>query len=393
MAKRKICVITSTRADYGLLFWLMKEVEGDPDLVLQVVVTGTHLSTTFGETVSVIKDDGFNIDEQVDLEIGDDSPSGIARSLGLAIIGMGQAFKKLSPDIVVVLGDRYEILGAAEAAMIARIPIAHIHGGEITEGAMDDSMRHAITKMAHLHFVAANDYRNRVIQLGELPERVFDVGAPGLDYIDRMELMNQSRVEEDLNLPSGSAFFLVTYHPETLSREDPGVEAGELLAALDGFPDNPIVLTGVNADPGHNLIAQMLAKYAESHKDRVTLYPSLGQLRYLSAMKFAAAVIGNSSSGIIEAPSMGVPTVNIGSRQNGRLRAPSIIDCPGQVDRIGVAIRKALNSEFRNSLQFMKVPYGTGGASQKVKHHLKTADLATITRKQFHDIALDRAAL
>jgi UDP-hydrolysing UDP-N-acetyl-D-glucosamine 2-epimerase len=393
MAKRKICVITGTRAEYGLLYWLMKEIESDPDLALQLVVTGTHLSAAFGKTVTLIEEDGFNVDARIDLEIGDDPPTSIVRSLGLAVIGMGQAFEKLSPDIVVVLGDRYEILAAAEAAMIARIPIAHIHGGEVTEGAMDDAMRHAITKMAHLHFVAAEDYRTRVIQLGEMPERVITVGAPGLDSIENMKLMNRSHLDENLGLPFDCAFFLVTYHPETLSSRDAGDDAQEMLAALDQFPDIRVLLTGVNADPGHSVIAQLVTSYAAKHKERVSLHQSLGQLRYLSAMKFAAAVIGNSSSGIIEAPAMGVPTVNIGRRQHGRLRSPLVIDCDGQSDDIATAIRRAMDPGFRKRLKDMSVPYGYGGASKKIKRYLKSIDLVALTHKRFHDIGFESAPL
>ena len=392
MPERKICVVTGTRAEYGLLYWLMKEIENDQDLELQLVVTGTHLSPAFGETVIEIENDGFTIDARINLEIGDDTPVGIARSLGLAVTGMAQAFEKLRPEIVVVLGDRYEILGATEAAMIARIPVAHIHGGEVTEGAMDDAMRHAITKMAHLHFVAAEDYRTRVIQLGEAPERVFTVGAPGLDCIEKMDLMDRAELEEELDLPADCDFFLVTYHPETLGDRPPGEGAGELLAALDKFPDTPVILTGVNSDPGHDVIARLLTEYAAQHEDRVSLHQSLGQLRHLSALKFAAVVIGNSSSGIIEAPAFGVPTVNIGGRQDGRLRAPSVIDCKAQSDSISAAIRQARDPNFQDSFKNMKIPYGSGGASQKIKHHLKKANLAMLSRKSFHDFSPERAA-
>ena len=364
----------------------MKEIEGDSDLMLQLVVTGTHLSTAFGKTVTIIEEDGFAINERINLEIGSDSPASIARSLGLAVIGMGQAFEKLAPDIVVVLGDRYEMFAAAGAAMIARIPIAHIHGGEVTEGAIDDAMRHAITKMSHLHFVSAEDYRTRVIQLGEMPEHVVTVGAPGLDCIKNMKLMNRSRLDEDLELPTDCDFFLVTYHPETMSSRDPSDEVKEMLTALDQFPNIRVLLTGVNADLGHSAISRLLANYAAKHKERVSLHQSLGQLRYLSAMKYAAAVIGNSSSGIIEAPAIGVPTVNIGRRQHGRLRAASIIDCNGQADDISAAIRLVLNPDFRKCLNDIDVPYGTSGASQNVKRHLKSADLATLAQKKFYDI-------
>jgi UDP-hydrolysing UDP-N-acetyl-D-glucosamine 2-epimerase len=367
----------------------MKEIENDPDLDLQLIVTGTHLSASFGETIKVIESDGFTINERVDIEIGDDSPVGVSRSLGLAVIGVGKALDRLKPDIVIVLGDRFEILGAAEAAMIARIPIAHIHGGEVTVGAMDDSMRHAVTKFASLHFVAAEEYRTRVIQLGEEHERVFTVGAPGLDSIKKLDFMSRAELKMDLRLPSDCLYFLVTYHPETLGDRDPSDEAREMLAALDQFPKICVVLTGVNADPGHSEIARVSANYAENHKQRVFLFQSLGQLRYLSAMKYAAAVIGNSSSGIIEAPAIGVPTINIGTRQSGRLRASSIIDCIGNSEAIVSAIEQALNPSFRKGMKNMTVPYGSGGASYSIKHELKHIDLKGLTRKSFKDVKFE----
>ena len=392
MSNRKICVVTGTRAEYGLLFWLLKEIEADADLDLQLAVTGTHLSEKFGETVSVIEDDGFRVDARIDLDLGDDTPVGVARSLGLGVIGFGEAFDALKPDIIVVLGDRYEILAAAQAAMLARIPIAHIHGGEITEGALDDGMRHAISKMAHLHFVASDPYRARVIQMGEAPERVFTVGAPGLDNIDKLDLPDRAELERDITLPADSDYFLVTYHPATLSEENTGGEAKEMLAAFDRFPGHRVVLTGVNADLGHDRIAALLSDYAAKNKDRVSLHASLGQRRYLCAMKHAAAVVGNSSSGIIEAPAMQTPTVNIGDRQKGRLRATSVIDCAGRANDIAAAITKALDAGFRSGLDAMTPPYGAGGASAAIKDRLKNTDLTGILRKSFHDMDAERAA-
>ena len=391
-AKRKICVVTGNRAEYGHLFWLMKEVETDPDLILQLAVTGTHLSEKFGHTVSVIEEDGFSVDARINLELGDDSPAGVARSMGLGVIGFGEAFDALKPDIVVVLGDRYEILAAAQAAMIARIPIAHIHGGEITEGAMDDAMRHAITKMAHLHFVAAEPYAACVIQLGEMPERVFTLGTPGLDNVDKLDFLDREGLDRALGFKPGEAFFLVTYHPVTAGVDAGGsdLEAEEMLSALDEYPDHRVVLTGVNADPGRDRIADLLSDYAAKNKNRVSLHVSLGQLKYLSAMKFVDAVIGNSSSGIVEAPALGVPTVNIGTRQKGRLRASSIIDCAGNRNDIAAAIDRALEPEFRVGLKTMTPPYGVGGASEKIKNHLKAADLSAIINKSFHNILPER---
>ena len=391
-ARRKICVITGSRAEYGNLYWLMKEIEADPDLALQLVVTGAHLSPQFGDTWKVIEEDGFSIDERVDIGVGDDTPVGIARSMGLTVSGMGEAFNKLNPDIIVVLGDRYEFLATACAAVIARIPIAHIAGGEVTEGALDDPMRHAITKLASLHFVAAEPYANRVIQLGEMPERVFTVGAPGLDSVDKISLLDQAGMEKALDLPSGSDFLLVTYHPATLGDDDPGLEAQEMLAALDRFPDHRVVITGVNSDPGSNRIAQLLANYVADNSGRAALYPSLGQVLYLSAMKHAAVVIGNSSSGIVEAPAMNRPSVNIGDRQKGRLRAASIIDCAGKADDIADAINRALDPAFREGFLGMVTPYGAGGAAKKTTDAVKAADLSQITRTSFHDIEFNKVA-
>ena len=386
MSNRKICVVTGTRAEYGLLFWLLKEIEADADLDLQLAVTGTHLSEKFGETVSVIEDDGFRVDARIDLDLGDDTPVGVARSLGLGVIGFGEAFDALKPDIIVVLGDRYEILAAAQAAMLARIPIAHIHGGEATEGLIDEAIRHAVSKMAHLHFVAAETYRNRVIQLGENPDRVFTVGATGLDNIVHLDLPSRSDLEKDIGLDLGGKYFLLTYHPVTLSNDDPGDAINELLTALDRFPDHPVIITGVNADPGRGRIAHLLSEYAKQWDGRVSLHSSLGQRRYLGAMKHAAAVIGNSSSGILEAPAMKVPTVNLGDRQRGRIRTPSIIDCAEQADAISEAIQRALSEAFLDTVKTAVCPYGEGGASERIKSHLKTAELNGLLMKRFHDI-------
>jgi len=388
--KRKVCVVTGNRADYGLLYWLIKEIDADPVMDLQLIVTGAHLSRKFGDTVRVIEEDRFTIDARIDIDPDDDSAVGVARSLGMAVTGTAEAFAKLAPDIVVLQGDRYEMLGVASAALIAAIPIAHIHGGELTEGAIDDAMRHAVTKMASLHFVAAESYRQRVIQMGEDPARVFTVGAPGLDNLERLDLLDRDAVEKTLNLPAGRNYFLVTLHPATFS--DSVREAEALLDALDRFPNYGLIITGVNADPGRDRIAKLLSDYVAANAGRATLYQSLGRLRYLSAMRHAAAVIGNSSSGIIEAPALGVATVNVGDRQKGRLRAASILDCKGTADAIAAAIDRALTPKFRAGLKTMTLPYGAGGASKRIKDCLKSADLAAIIRKSFHDIAPRRIA-
>jgi len=383
---RKVCVITGSRAEYGILYWLMREIVDDPALELQFIVTGTHLASGFGDTLAAIVDDGFRIDAKVDIHPDDDTPAGVSRSLGLCVGGMADAFARLRPDIVIVQGDRYEMLGAAAAAVIARIPIAHIHGGELTEGAIDDAFRHAITKMAHYHFVSAEPYRARVIQLGEQPERVFTVGAPGIDNIGNLDLLHLDALARDLGIALDGPYFLVTYHPVTLSGTDPAQAIGELLAALDEFPDCPAIITGVNADPGHDAIARAIAAYAAENPARVSYHASLGQLRYLSAMKHAACVLGNSSSGIVEAPAMKVPTVNVGARQRGRVRAASVIDCDETRGGIAAALAQALSPAFREALPATDSPYGHGGASKRIKDLLATLTLDGIAMKTFHDL-------
>lgn len=389
---RKICVVSGNRADYGLLYWLMKEIAADPALKLQLVVTGAHLSPKFGTTVRVIEDDGFAIDARVDIAPDDDSAQGVARSLGAAVAGIGAALHRLDPALVVLQGDRYEMLAAAAAALVSGVPIAHIHGGEITEGAIDDAIRHAVTKMAALHFVAAEPYRARVIQMGEDPARVFTVGAPGLDHLEKLPLLDRAGVERALKLPRGTPYFLVAYHPATLGAGNSTREAETMLAALDRFTDHFVIVTGVNADPGRDRIAGLLRDHVAANAGRAAMHESLGQLRYLSALRHADAVIGNSSSGIIEAPALGVPTVNVGDRQKGRLRARSVIDCAGTADAVAQAIGRALDPVFRKGLKAMALPYGAGGASARIAHHLKTADLGRLSRKAFFDIAPARAA-
>jgi len=389
--RRKVCVVTGNRADYGLLYWPMKEIAADPALQLQLVVTGAHLSEKFGKTVRVIKADGFAIDARVDIEPEDDSAAGVARSLGRAVAGMGEGFARLRPDIVLLQGDRYEVLGAAVAALIAGVPIAHTHGGEITEGVIDDEMRHAITKMASLHFVAAEPYRLRVIQMGEDPARVFTVGALGLDNVEKLDLLDRAGVDKALAIPAGRRYFVVTYHPTR--GDESGREAGAMLEALGHFPDHYVIVTGVNPDRRRDRIAGLLADFVTTNSGRAALHDSLGTLLYLSALKHAAAAIGNSSSGLVEAPALGVPTVNIGDRQGGkRLRAKSVIDCVGTTDSVAAAIARALDRKFRAGFKGMTPPYGSGGASHRIVRLLKAADLAALTRKPFFDLGRERAA-
>jgi GDP/UDP-N,N'-diacetylbacillosamine 2-epimerase (hydrolysing) len=384
-AKRKICVVTGSRAEYGLLYWLMKEIANDPALELQTVVTGAHLSARFGSDVNTIAND-FSIDAEVDMEVENDSAVGILQSLGKGIIGMGEALHRLRPDIVVVLGDRYEILGVAEACLISRIPLAHIHGGEITEGAYDDSIRHAITKMAQFHFTSAQENSNRILQMGESPQSVYTVGAMGLEGIQRLELLDREELEQQLSLTLGELSFAVTYHPVTLADQTPEALFRELLAALDRFPRAKIIFTKPNADAGNLVIGNLIDNFVAQNSGRAHAFASLGQLKYLSLISNVDAVIGNSSSGIIEAPSLGVPTVNIGDRQKGRLASESVIHCSDDSISIELAINKVISPDFRAFARTVKSPYEGKNMSKKIKDILKSTSLEDILRKKFYPI-------
>ena len=381
---RKICIVTGARAEYGLLYWLMKEVGADPDLQLQIIATGMHLSPEYGSTYQQIETDGFSIDAKVEMLLSSDSPVGLAKSMGLGVIGFADALDQLEPDILVVLGDRFEILAAAQAAMVARIPIAHIHGGETTEGAFDESIRHAITKMAQWHFVAAEPYRKRVIQLGETSDRVFNFGAPGLDHLQRLEWIDRPSLEKSLAIKLDPPVFLVTYHPATLSQQKPIAALNELLAALDEFPQATTIFTYPNADTGGRALIERLDQWVATNRHHAKAFVSLGQHRYLNLMHEADVVIGNSSSGLTEAPALKKATVNIGNRQKGRLRASSIIDASEEKELIVAAINKALSKEFRAELPFTKSLYGSGDVSRRIKDTLKTVTLQT--QKAFFDI-------
>lgn len=378
---RRIAVFTGTRAEYGLLYWLMKEIAAAPDLELKTVVSGAHLSPEFGLTYRQIEQDGFQIDERIEMLLSSDTAVGVIKSMGLALIGMADALARLMPDVLVILGDRYEALAMAQAAMIMRIPVAHLHGGEITEGAYDDAIRHAITKLSYLHFTANDAYRQRVIQLGEAPERVFNSGAVGLEHINRTPLMSRDALSASLGFTLDKPYFVVTYHPVTLFSE-PAVESFQaLLNALDEYPDHQVIVTYPNADDGGRQLIPLLKHYAALQPERVLAIPSLGFQRYLSAVKHCAVVIGNSSSGIIEVPSLGVPTVNIGQRQKGRMAAASVVNCQPDSVSISSAINDALSplpaSAFAN-------PYGMGDVSARIVAVLRRYPLTSA--KAFHDI-------
>lgn len=385
--RRKICVVTGARAEYGLLHRLLKEIAADPDLRLQIIATGMHLSPEFGLTYKEIAADGFAIDAKVEMLLSSDSVVGVAKSVGLGVIGFADALDRLKPDILVVLGDRFETLAAAQAAMIARIPIAHLHGGEATEGAIDEGIRHAITKMAQWHFVAAEAYRKRVVQLGESADRVFDFGAPGLDHLQHLEWMERAALERSLAIDLREPTFLVTYHPATLGDREPVAALNELLAALDEFPNAAVVVTYPNADTGGRALIERIDQWVVTNERRAKAVVSLGQRRYLSLMREADVIIGNSSSGLTEAPALKKATVNIGDRQKGRLKATSIIDAAEEKSSIVAAIHKALSDEFRSGLSSTKSLYGAGEASRKIKDALKTVPLRT--DKAFFDIEHD----
>lgn len=385
---RKICVVTGSRAEYGLLYWLLKEIQGDTELELQMVVTGMHLSPEFGLTWRQIADDGFVINRKVEMLLSSDTPVGISKSMGLGLIGFADALNDLQPDILVVLGDRFEIFAAAQAAMNLRIPIAHIHGGELSEGAVDDVIRHALTKMSHLHFTATETYRRRVIQLGEHPERVFNVGAPGLDNVYRLPLLGRQAFEEAIGFKLGVRNVLVTFHPVTLENATAAEQFGQLLQALDSFDDVHIIFTYSNADADGRVIATLIEDYRARHPQRVAAFVSLGSLRYLSAMRYVDAVVGNSSSGILEAPAFKIPTINIGDRQRGRLWASSVMHCPPEAAAIRETLSNVWSGKLRDFLTQVKNPYGDGGASGKIKAKLKSFNLGECLKKRFYDFPL-----
>lgn len=381
---RKICVVTGTRAEFGLLRWLMQDLKDANGIELQVIATGMHLSPEFGLTYREIEQAGFGIDAKVEMLLSSDTSSAVTKSMGLGLIGFADAFTRLSPDLILVLGDRFEVFTAATAALISRIPIAHLHGGETTEGAFDEALRHSITKMAHLHFVAAEEYRRRVIQLGEQPDRVFLVGGLGIDAIKRIALLDKTALEDSLDFKFADRSLLITFHPVTLEKKSSGQQMQELLKALDQLTGTNLIFTMSNADTGGRELADMLGAFVATHPN-ARVYSSLGQLRYLSCMKYVDGVVGNSSSGLAEAPSMGVGTINIGDRQKGRLTASSVIHCEPNVLEIRRALAQLYNPAFQQKLPQTVNPYGSGGAGKKVLEILTAHDFKFNLKKKFFD--------
>ncbi len=382
---RRICIITGTRAEYGLLRWVMEGVKGDPELKLQIIATGMHLSPEFGLTYEAIEHDGFEINRKVEMLTSSDTPVGIAKSMGLGLIGFADALHELKPDLIVVLGDRFEIFAAVSAALVARIPVAHLHGGETTEGAFDEALRHSITKMSHLHFVAAEAYWQRVIQLGERPERVFLVGGLGIDSIKRRVLLDRAALEASLDLKLGPKNLLITFHPVTLETTTAAYQMEELLTALANLRDTHLIFTLPNADTDGRAMITKVKQFVMQHPN-AWAYTSLGQLRYLSCVAQVDGVVGNSSSGLTEVPSFKKGTINIGDRQRGRLRAASIINCEPNCKSITTALDQLYTTSFQAGLRHVVNPYGEGGASEKVVNILKNYDLAGIVKKSFYDL-------
>ncbi len=382
---KKICVITSSRADYGLLKALLEEIQKSKVLSLQLVVSGTHLSSAHGMTLKEIEQDNFKIHAKVSVIQKTDGASDICKSISEGIYGFSKAFETLTPDMLLILGDRYEILAAAIAATITNIPIAHLHGGEVTMGAFDEVFRHSITKMSHLHFVAAKEYEKRVIQLGENPNTVFNVGGLGTDSIRRTELFSKQELSEQLGIEFDRPMLLVTYHPVTLHKQESSADLEALLKALDYFTGCKIIFTIPNADTDGLKMAQKIRTYVNNNNN-VYFIPSLGQKKYFSCLNNFDALIGNSSSGLLEAPSFKIPVINIGPRQKGRLKADSIIDCEANEKEIRIAIEKALSNDFKIILKKVKNPYGEGGASSKIISVLENCDISNLLAKSFFDL-------
>ncbi len=385
MTKRKICVVTGTRAEYGLLYWLMKEIEADESLELQLIVTGMHLSPEFGLTYREIEKE-FKIDKKIEMLLSSDTAIGVSKSMGLAQISFAEAYEELKLNILVVVGDRYEIFSAVTSAMIANIPIAHLHGGETTEGAFDESIRHSITKMSHLHFTATNEYRNRVIQLGEHPSRVFNVGGLGIDNIKKLKLLSKEEFEASIDFKLNKKNILVTFHPVTLENSTAKEQFQILLDVIDELEDTHIIFTKANSDTDGRVINSMIDDYVSANSHKSVAFTSLGQLRYLSALQYVDAMVGNSSSGLTEAPSFKIGTINIGDRQKGRIMAKSIIDAEIDADSIKDAFLRLYSSEFKAILQSSVNSYGNGGASEKIKRAIKDVELKNILKKSFYNI-------
>jgi GDP/UDP-N,N'-diacetylbacillosamine 2-epimerase (hydrolysing) len=382
---RKICFITGSRAEYGLLSQVIKGVQDDDELSLQVIVTGMHLSPEFGLTFHEIEQDGFHIDYKVEILSKSDSPNAISKSMGHGLIGFADAFTELQPDLIVVLGDRFEILSAVASAQVFKIPVAHIHGGELTEGLCDDAFRHAITKMSHIHFVAAEEYQTRVIQLGEQPESVFLSGGLGVDIISKVKLLSREELERSLNFKFGSKNLLITFHPVTLENNTSSIQMRQLLISLKKLNNTKLIFTLPNADSGGRELIKIVERFVSQNSNSCS-FKSLGQLRYLSCVNQVDAVVGNSSSALLEVPSFKKGTLNIGDRQKGRLQSKSVINCDSNSESISTGLELLYSDNFRTKLQKAINPYGSGGATEFILSKIKGAELKGIIVKKFYDL-------
>lgn len=382
----KICIATGTRAEYGLLKPLISAIDNDINFKLQILATGAHLSPEFGLTYQVIEKDGFKIDKKVEMLLSSDTSTSIVKSMGLGMIGFAEALYELSPDILVILGDRYEMLSIASSALIFNIPIVHIHGGEITEGAYDDAIRHSITKMSHLHFTSTEEYKNRIIQLGENPKNVYNVGAIGIDSIKNLPLLSKEELEKDLNIKFKEFNYQVTFHPSTLDKESPENQFQILLNAIELQENSFFVFTKSNADTGGRIINQMIDDYVNKNPQKAIAFTSLGNLRFLSVVKICDAIVGNSSSGIVEAPSLKTATINIGHRQKGRIQANTVVNTSVDVKEISQAFELIKSSEFKVRIKKGINPYGEGNATNQIMNILKNMDIHSFQTKQFFDI-------
>ena len=383
---RKICVVTGTRAEYGLLYWTMKSLVEDAAIELQLCVTGMHLSPEFGLTYRAIEQDGFSINKKIEILLSSDTSIGTAKAVGLGVISFVETFTELQPDIVLILGDRFEILAAATAAMLSAIPIAHCHGGESTEGAIDEAIRHAVTKMSHVHFTSTDDYRRRVIQMGECPDRVYNVGALGIENVHKLPLLSREVLEEQLDFKLRENNVVITYHPVTLENSTAKKQIDALLEVLEEETNTGIIFTLSNADAESRVLIDAIKDFVKRHQNHTTYYTNLGQMRYLSLLQYVDAVVGNSSSGILEAPSFRTATINIGNRQQGRIRAESAIDCESTYTSIKAALVKSRSAPFRQILQSVTNPYDKGASSEQIVPILKSIDLEEIVKKQFYNL-------
>lgn len=386
MEKRKICVVTGSRAEYGLLSGLMQKIKGHETLELQVIATNMHLSPEFGLTYQEIEKDGFFINKKVEMLLSSDTANATTKSVGLATIGFADAYEDLQPDMLLVLGDRFEILAAVSAALFYKIPVAHLHGGEITEGAYDDCIRHAITKMSHLHFTSTEKYRKRVIQLGEQPSKVFNVGAIGVENIKNASLLSKVELEESLKFSLGDQSLLVTFHPVTLEHATAEEQCKNLLSALEDFPEYKVLFTLPNSDTDGRIIMKLIQEFVVKHKEHSIAFTSLGKVRYLSALHYVSAVVGNSSSGIIEVPSFGIPTLNIGDRQKGRIAADSVINCGTSTIEIKEGLNNIFSKEVKRIAELKNNPYEKEGTTLAILQILATAPLGGLIQKSFYNL-------